>query len=557
MDFEVLLVLLAVAYLLLPFYLLFSLHALKKRVDELSIGKRKTVPQKTEVPVRYEAPKHTSSSPSAFDDLVEWLKKDWPMKTGALLILLAFGWLTTYAFMNNWIGPVGRISLGIVGGLLILLLGEWRNKKSIPQGSVLVALGGATILVTIFAARTVYDFFTPTLALLFMALVVVFVAFSSVKHRVLSLAVLGLVMGGAAPLLVDSPEPNFLGLFSYLLVLCAGTLWVVGVTGWRALNNVALAIVAVYSGIQIENLGVSEPWTALLFAFAFAVLFFGANSARVYKNKATEMWDHVNILGNGGLLLYWISSSAPEEWKSLVTAGAMLFLFSTAFILFKKTLLKEIIYVYGGVAFVFLAVATWFELDNKTLFFVIYTLEACASIAGVHAILRDPVLTRNLSILLVLPLVKGLESLDDWNWKEGIVHWHSLLVLLLSVASLSLGIYLKKNKESAGIALLLVGMFYAVAWVWLASGALIVNDAMAVMTALTLYTITGLTLNIVGSLNDHLFARNTGAAFIGLVVLRLLAVDVWEMDITGKIITFFVIGSLLIGTAFISKKLSK
>ena len=44
---------------------------------------------------------------------VTWIKEDWLMKLGALLLLIGFGWFATYAFLNNWIGPAGRISLGL------------------------------------------------------------------------------------------------------------------------------------------------------------------------------------------------------------------------------------------------------------------------------------------------------------------------------------------------------------------------------------------------------------------------------------------------------------
>src|SRR3989344_5222259 len=48
------------------------------------------------------------------DKIIEWAKEDWLMKLGALLLLIAFGWLATLAFMKNWIGPPTRITLGIV-----------------------------------------------------------------------------------------------------------------------------------------------------------------------------------------------------------------------------------------------------------------------------------------------------------------------------------------------------------------------------------------------------------------------------------------------------------
>jgi hypothetical protein len=49
------------------------------------------------------------------------------------------------------------------------------------------------------------------------------------------------------------------------------------------------------------------------------------------------------------------------------------------------------------------------------------------------------------------------------------------------------------------------------------------------------------------------YYRTIGGILLGGVVGRLLLVDIWQMALAGKIITFFVIGTLLISTAFIGK----
>lgn len=576
---EPILVLLALAYLILPIVLLFLYFGLQRRVDFLIENAQLKGAETQEAPQR-EAPepknqafdqipqaqathsKATTPIPepedSSLSDALIWLKTDWPMKAGAFLVLLGFGWLTTYAFMNNWIGPMGRILLGITSGVLILLLGQWRSQRYLAQGSVLVALGASTILLTVFAARTVYDFFTPSLALLFMGLVVVFVAYSSVKNKVLSLAIMGLLMGGSVPLLTGSTEPNFVGLFSYLFVLCAGTLWVVKLTGWQALNNVALGIVAVYSFIFTENPGLSTASFEIASAFAFAALFFASSTARILKNKQIEATDIITSVGNALLLLFWINESVPEEWKSLTTAAAMLAFFVGAFVLFQKAALKTGLYIYGAIAFVYLVVATRFEVnDDNTLFMLLYTLEALAVSTAAFALIKEPRVIKNCSLLFIPSIIAGLVSMGSSKWVLSIFHVDSLLLLLTIAISLGIGIYSYKKNLDTDLPFYIVGVAFSVALVWLCADTLIFNSSMEVMIPLMIYTLTGVGLNLGGSANKNTVAKTTGAILIGAVILRLLAIDVWEMDITGKIITFFVIGSLLISTAFLSKKMEK
>ncbi|TSC73401.1 MAG: membrane protein [Parcubacteria group bacterium Gr01-1014_48] len=125
----------------------------------------------------------TTTVSTAGDRFVAWLKEDWIIKLGAFLLLIGFGWLTTYAFLNNWIGPMGRITLGVALGVCILVLGFWRIKKYLHQGGIFLVLGSTTILLTLFAAREIYEFFTPVSALAAMFITTAFVAYASVIYR--------------------------------------------------------------------------------------------------------------------------------------------------------------------------------------------------------------------------------------------------------------------------------------------------------------------------------------------------------------------------------------
>ena len=194
-----------------------------------------------------------------------WIKEDWILKLGALLLLIGFGWLTTYAFLNNWIGPMGRITLGIIAGALILIFGWWRMQKYLHQGSIFLVLGSTVILLTIFAAREFYGFFTPLIALIAMLLSTTFVAIASVKYKTRTLALLSLILAGAAPFLTNSVNPSYVGLFSYLFVICLGAIWIVALTGWRALTPASLIIVTLYSLPHLTSYVKGEKETLLLF----------------------------------------------------------------------------------------------------------------------------------------------------------------------------------------------------------------------------------------------------------------------------------------------------
>ena len=72
------------------------------------------------------------------------------------------------------------------------------------------------------------------------------------------------------------------------------------------------------------------------------------------------------------------------------------------------------------------------------------------------------------------------------------------------------------------------------------------------MVALSIYTVIGIAAYLEGFKFESRALRIYGGALLLCVVGRLLVVDVWQMELTGRIITFFLIGTLLMSTAFLS-----
>ena len=80
------------------------------------------------------------------------------------------------------------------------------------------------------------------------------------------------------------------------------------------------------------------------------------------------------------------------------------------------------------------------------------------------------------------------------------------------------------------------------------------NRSTAAMVAIVIYTIIGLITNIYGKLMHQKVFLFYGGTMLVLVVMRLLLVDIGQMDQGRRIMTFFFIGFLLIAAAFGTKK---
>ena len=500
-----------------------------------------------------------------FDNFIEWFKKDWILKLGALLLLIAFGWLVTYAFLNNWIGPMGRIVIGITAGASILLLGWWRVQKYTHQGGIFLVLGSTIILISIFAARELYDFFTPLSALFVMFLSTAFVALMSVKYKIRWLSLISLALAGVAPLLTNDPSTNFIMIFAYLFVVIIGTIWIVAVTERRELTFAALLLVSLYSVPHFF----SSPWAVdkellLLFAYAFTALFFFTNTLGILKLQGKDIIsDLVTAAGSGIFLLAWIMFIVKDEWKSLTIAAWMMVFSVGAFIIFKITQRKEPFYVYAGVSVIMLVAATFVQFKGAPLT-IVYTIESAIISIIIYYVLKNIRIAEQASLFLFLPVILSIKSIIIMfeNRNNDILSEDFFVLLILGITFLGLGTFFWLKRKANGekliseitSSLLVGGSAYLYLLLWLSLRAAFENNDLAAMISLVVYTIIGIATYLYGKTRERKMFLFYGAGLLGVVVLRLLLVDVWNMELTGRIITFFLIGILFISTAFLGRK---
>ena len=504
-----------------------------------------------------------STQPSSTEDVqsggfIKWLQEDWMLKLGALLFLIGFGWLANYAFLNNWIGPVGRISIGVGSGIILIVLGYWRIKNYTNQGGIFLALGSTTILLTVFAAQIIYTMFDPLAALALMFISVVFVAVASVIYRSESLALLSLILASIAPLLTNAPKTDHIGLFTYLLMVVLGAIWIVFLTGQRNLTLAALIIIAVYSLPHFASSGSYPMETLILFAYVFAALFFFTNTAGILKSKDGKITtDLITAAGNGLFLLFWIMGAAPKEWQSLIIVVWMIIFTIGAFLIFKATQKKEPFYIYAGISFAMLVAATSIQLQGA-MFVIVYAIESGLVPFIVYCILDDIKIAKQTSFLLIGPAYLSFGSIFSSSWNTSVLHKDFFVLFVMGAILLALGSFFlhsakETNTEEFGKTFVF-GSLYAYILLWLALHAGLDDKSIATMISLVIYTTIGISTYFLGLSNNKASLRGYGGILVGFVVLRLLFIDVWAMDLTGRIITFFIIGTLLIITAFLGKK---
>lgn len=181
----------------------------------------------------------------------EWrLGAAWLNRVGVVILVLGIGFFLKYAFDNDWIGPAGRVTVGLLAGALLLGLGERlaRAAYRVPaQG--LTAAGLATLYLSVYAAHVLYRLVGELPAFGFMALTTATGIGLAIRHDAQAIALLASLGGLLTPILLASGRDAPGALFTYLGLLDAGILASAYWRRWTALQVVAFAgTQLVYSG---------------------------------------------------------------------------------------------------------------------------------------------------------------------------------------------------------------------------------------------------------------------------------------------------------------------
>jgi len=195
--------------------------------------------------IPYPAPIPTTPSQTTPSQSFEQLiGKRWMTWTGVAILFFSTAFFLKYAFQNNLIGPTGQVILCALAGVAVLVAGtRFIRKEMRALGQGLMGLGMAILYVTFAAAAS--SIYTPpvlTQAPAFLLLAAVTVAGMSlaVLHNASPIALLAVLGGLAAPLLVSTGHNSRDALFTYLLLLDLGVLGVAFFRQWRTLDAVAM-----------------------------------------------------------------------------------------------------------------------------------------------------------------------------------------------------------------------------------------------------------------------------------------------------------------------------
>jgi uncharacterized membrane protein len=243
------------------------------------------------------APKITNEDSDNFETLIAGR---WFNYVGILALLFAVAFFLKYAFDNNWVGPRGRIGIGLLAGSALFpfsqkLLG--RGYTFFSEG--MAGLGAAILYLSLWAGWHYYQIFSQSSAFALMIVVTVVVAIISVGRNSERIAVLAILGGALTPEIVSTGHNQEIVLFTYLAVLGAGVLALARVRDWKWLPPVQfLATLVYFWGWYADFYDDAQLVRTLLFATVFFLLFAALPFARSYREGELSMIEGGIVLVN-------------------------------------------------------------------------------------------------------------------------------------------------------------------------------------------------------------------------------------------------------------------
>lgn len=251
----------------------------------------------------------------------------WFNRIGILAVLIGVAWFLKFAFDNHWIGPLGRVLIGLLAGAALIAWSErFRSRGYAAFSYSLKAVGSGVLYLSLWAAFSYFHLIPGSAAFAAMILVTAFNGFISWIQDAELLALYAIAGGLSTPLLVSTGENHETALFSYLLMLDVAVLVLVVLRPWSRLLFAAFAgTVFFFCGWWSEYYTQAQSGRTAFFVVCCFLLFaLAPRLVRVVLDENTRIagWDVLALLimptlnaGLGFLAFYDLLDPSSSDWS--------------------------------------------------------------------------------------------------------------------------------------------------------------------------------------------------------------------------------------------------
>ena len=199
----------------------------------------------------------------------------WLNWIGIVMVVLGIAFFLKYAYDNAWIGPKGRLALGVLFGVTALGIGErFRRKDWQILFQVLTGGGLAAFYLCVYFSFQVYHLSDQTISMILAILVTGLAVVMAVAHDAVSIAILALVGGFLSPVLLSTGSNHPYALFTYIAILDLVAMGAAYFRRWRALDVFCfIGTALIYQGWYDKFYAHDQMTPALIYISLFYLMF--------------------------------------------------------------------------------------------------------------------------------------------------------------------------------------------------------------------------------------------------------------------------------------------
>jgi uncharacterized membrane protein len=550
-----------------------------ERVPPASIPPREVLrPVEVALPPRefnvFAAPPLHRSQPKSSSalDLETRIGGRWLNRIGITALIIAVTYFLKYAFDNNWIGPSGRVAIGVLLGAAMLPWSHWLLQRGYSYFSEGIAgLGAAVLYLSIWAGCQYYKLFSLDVGFAAMIVITAGMAVVALGRNSQRIALLSLFGGFLTPVLVSQGKDVQVVLFTYLLILGAGLLAIEMRRDWRSLTPISFLLTQLYFwGWHSESYRPAKLERTILFATLFLLLYAALPILRALRYLQLHQLDIVVVLANsfaylGALyVMLWPQERWPLTLLVLALSGGHLFVArivpppKTG-----ETPLARLLF--AGLALTFATLAIPIRLEGKwiTLAFAIEgAILVWTGFRSMTGFLRAGgyfLLAVAAARLLIFPL-----PAPQFLFNERFAAY-AVLIICFGVV-----VYAAREQESAvgrdelnalGFFAVAINVFTLIAlsfelWDHFGSHAgLGIDSGLAQHLALSLLWIAYASgLIALGVRRESALLRWQALVLFGLVVVKVFVYDSSYLERFYRIVSFFILGLVLLVVSFLYQR---
>jgi uncharacterized membrane protein len=535
---------------------------------------------------RVTIPAHERLHDEPTSDLETRIGSHWLNRIGISAVLIGVAYFLKFAFDNNWIGASGRVVIGILAGVGVVLWSERFRVRGYRAFSFsLKAVGIGALYLSFWAAFQVYALIPVAVAFIAMFMVTAATAVMALTQDAQVLAAFALTGGFATPILLSTGQNREWQLFSYVLLLDVATLFLLVLKPWRRLlflsfgGTLALYLawyLTYYTRAQISlTLGFATLFFAI-FAIAPVVAYNSPESqedfqvlphaiaflnAIVYFLEVYSMMDPVDKTASAwfalalAIIYIFLSRQAQAREAETATAETLHFLhlaLAIGFLTIAIPIRLEAHWITVG-WFVESAVLLWVAARVKSDFLNALAVVALAlgtarllifdNFSTTRVIFNARAATYAVAIG-VLGLVAWFASQRSDEPGRSAFRWSVIALNLLALTALSLEVndhYARQLATAAELGRsanegqwprfrnITTVRDFTYSFLWMAYGAV---------------------LMVIGFSRRSAFVRWQALILIALTVAKVFTYDVSQLDRGYRIVSFIVLGILLLAISF-------